>query len=110
VIKIVEYLTDSGTSPFSRWFGQLNPRAAARIATAIIRMESGNFSNVKGVGAGVFEYRVHFGPGYRIYFGKDSDVLAVLLGGSTKKGQSKAIRQAQDRWREYKRRRRSGEY
>jgi putative addiction module killer protein len=50
-------------------------------------MEQGNFSNVKGVGAGVYEYRINFGPGYRIYFGKDGERLVILLAGGTKKRQ-----------------------
>lgn len=50
-------------------------------------MGQGNFSNVEGVGGGVFEYRIDFGPGYRIYFGKDGEKLVVLLGGSAKKRQ-----------------------
>jgi putative addiction module killer protein len=67
---------------------------------------SGNFSNVKGVGAGVLEYRVDFGPGYRIYFGKDGDVLVILLGGGTKKGQPHDIAAARARWEDYKQRKR----
>lgn len=52
-------------------------------------MELGNFSNVKGVGAGVYECRVDFGPGYRVYFGKDGDRLVILLAGGDKKSQPK---------------------
>lgn len=58
------------------------------------RMGEGNFSNIEGVGNGVFEHRIHFGPGYRIYFGKDGETLVVLLGGSTKKRQQQAIQAA----------------
>ncbi|WP_198342153.1 hypothetical protein [Nitrosococcus watsonii] len=47
-------------------------------------MEQDNFSNVKGVGAGVHEYRIDFSPGYRIYFGKDGDRLVILFAGGTK--------------------------
>ena len=68
------------------------------------RMEQGNFSNVKGVGSGVFEYRIDFGPGYRVYFGKDGETLIILLGGSTKKRQSNAIAAASSAWMDYKRR------
>jgi putative addiction module killer protein len=67
-------------------------------------MGQGNFSNVEGVGSGVFEYRVDFGPGYRIYFGKDGETLIVLLGGSSKKRQQQAIQAARQAWMEYKRR------
>ena len=68
------------------------------------RLELGNFSNVKGVGAGVFEYRIAFGPGYRVYFGKDGDALVILLGGGTKKRQDRDIATAQLRWKDYKKR------
>lgn len=60
----------------------------------------------KGVGAGVYEYRIDFGPGYRIYFGKDGDQLVILLAGGTKKRQDADIRTAKEHWRDYKRRKR----
>jgi putative addiction module killer protein len=75
------------------------------VTTAVRRLELGNFSNVKGVGAGVFEYRIDFGPGYRVYFGKDGDALVILLGGGTKKRQGRDIAIAQGRWTDYKKRR-----
>ena len=67
-------------------------------------MEQGNFSNVKGVGNGIFEYRIDFGPGYRVYFGKDGETLVILLGGSTKQRQHQAIKTAKERWAAYCRR------
>lgn len=103
-IRVAEYLEPSGRSPFRRWFDELDATAAAKVATALYRLGQGNFSNVKGAGAGVFEYRIDFGPGYRIYFGKDSATCVILLGGSTKKRQSAAIRAAADAWTDYKRR------
>jgi putative addiction module killer protein len=69
---------------------------------ALYRLRQGNFSNVKGIGAGVYEYRIDFGPGYRIYFGKDGDQVMILLGGSSKKRQSAAIAAAQSAWAAYK--------
>ena len=63
---------------------------------------AGNLSNVKAVGQGVAEYRIDFGPGYRVYLGQDGDVLVILLGGGTKKGQNTDIQLAQQRWRDYK--------
>jgi putative addiction module killer protein len=93
-------------SPYGKWFDRLNAAAAARVATAIYRMEQGNFSNVKGVGAGAHEYRIDFGPGYRIYFGRDGDRLVILLAGGTKKRQEADISAAKGHWRDYKRRRR----
>jgi putative addiction module killer protein len=74
------------------------------VTAAVRRLELGHFSNVKGVGAGVYEYRIDFGPGYRVYFGKDGDVV-ILLGGGTKKRQNRDIATAQKRWADYKKRR-----
>ena len=106
MIEIREYLDTEGRSPYGSWFNRLNPRAAAKVATALVRMEHGNFSNVKGVGAGVIECRIDFGPGYRVYFGKDGDVLIILLGGGTKKRQQREIAAARRLWQEYRRRKR----
>ncbi len=100
--KVVEYLEPGGSSPFAKWFARLDAVAAAKVATALYRMEQGNLSNVKPVGQGVAEYRIDFGPGYRIYIGQDGDVLIILLGGGIKKGQSADIHLAQQRWRAYK--------
>ena len=104
MIKIREYIDAYGRSPYAKWFDGLNARAAAKVATALVRMEQGNLSNAKGIGAGVSEYRVDFGPGYRVYFGKDGDTLVILLGGGAKTRQGKDIEAAQSLWREYKRR------
>ena len=104
MIEIREYTDISGHSPFAEWFDDLNAQAAAKIAVALIRIEQGNFSNVKGVGAGVLEYRIDYGPGYRIYFGKDGERLVILLAGGTKKRQQRDIEAAQARWEDYKQR------
>ncbi|MCR4345982.1 MAG: type II toxin-antitoxin system RelE/ParE family toxin [Sulfuricaulis sp.] len=100
--KVVEYLEQDGSSPFAKWFSRLDPVAAAKITTGLYRMEQGNLSNVKPVGQGVSEYRLDFGPGYRIYLGQDGAVLIILLGGGTKKGQNVDIQLARQRWREYR--------
>lgn len=63
---------------------------------------AGNFSNVKSVGKGVSEYRLDFGPGYRIYFGQEGTIVVILLGGGSKKTQGKDIEKAQTLWAEYK--------
>ncbi len=76
------------------------------MATAPVRMEQGTLSNAKGVGAGVFECRADFGPGYRVYFGEDGDALIILLGGGTKKRQQKDVEAVQTLWRESKQRKR----
>jgi putative addiction module killer protein len=61
-------------------------------------------SNVKGVGSGVFERKIDYGPGYRIYFARDGDSVVILLGGSTKQRQHHAIETAKERWADYRRR------
>ena len=104
--EVREYLDAEGNSPYGKWFDRLNVTAAVKVTTAVHRMEQGNFSNVKGVGAGVYEYRIDFGPGYRIYFGKDGDRLVILLAGGTKKRQDADISDAKGDWRDYKRRKR----
>ncbi|QNI34979.1 type II toxin-antitoxin system RelE/ParE family toxin [Alloacidobacterium dinghuense] len=101
-MAIREYLTESGESPFAEWFHGLNAPASAKVATALVRLESGNFSNVKGVGSGVYECRIDFGPGYRIYFGKDGDRLVILLGGGSKKRQRRDVAEAIELWAKYK--------
>jgi putative addiction module killer protein len=75
-----------------------------RVTTSLTRLGTGNWSNVKGVGAGVFEVKIDFGPGYRVYFGKDGETIVILLGGGTKKRQSRDIEAAQDHWKRYKKR------
>lgn len=102
-VRVVEYVDFSGRSPYGRWFDRLNAVAGAKVATALYRLESGNFSNVKGVGGGIFETRIDFGPGYRVYFGKDGEALVILLGGSSKKDQQRAISMATAAWAAYKR-------
>ena len=105
MIEVRGYLAADGTSPYAKWFDNLNAQAAAKVATAVTRMAQGNLSNAKSVGAGVQEYRIDFGPGYRIYFGRDGDRLVILLGGGTKKRQQDDIRHAQALWSDYRGRR-----
>jgi len=85
-----------------RWI----PTARAKVTVAIARLEQGNLSNVKGVGEGVLEYRINFGPGYRVYFGRDGNELVILLTGGTKKRQQRDIQAAIELWADYRRRRR----
>lgn len=108
MIEIREFVDGRGRSPFAEWFNDLDPVAAARITMVLTRMQLGNLSNVKGVGAGVLERSVDFGPGYRLYFGRDGDKLLILLGGGTKRRQEQDIAAARLRWREYARRKPRG--
>jgi putative addiction module killer protein len=102
VIDVREYVAADGSSPHAKWFNTLNAPAAAKVAIAITRMAQGNLSNTKSVGGGIQEYRIDFGPRYRIYFGRDGDRLVILLGGGTKKRQQDDIRRAQNLWADYR--------
>lgn len=104
MVDIREYCDHAGRSPFRAWFDRLNSEAARKVTTALYRIGQGNFSNVKSVGAGVFEYRINFDPGCRVYFGKDGERIVILLGGGTKQQQQGDIRVALERWEDYKRR------
>jgi putative addiction module killer protein len=104
MIDVREYLDTRGHSPYAAWFDSLKAEAAAKVATALARISLGNFSNIEGVGSGVFEYKLDYGPGYRIYFGKDGEKLVILLGGGTKRRQQRDINAALANWQDYKRR------
>ena len=105
MIKVRYYLAGDGSSPFEDWFAGLDAVAAAKVSVALARIEQGNFSNVKSVGDSVLEYRIHWGPGYRVYFSRDGDVLVVLLTGGTKQRQQRDVMAAKAFWADYKRRR-----
>jgi len=106
MIELRGYIDESGNKRFAQWLGDLDAAAAAKVIIALTRLERGNFSQVRGVGSGVFEYKIDFGPGYRIYFGKDGERLVILIGGGTKKRQQQDIVAAQECWAAYKRRKR----
>jgi putative addiction module killer protein len=104
-LTVLEYVDADGRSPFAEWFDDLDARAAAKITTALARIEQGNLSNVKSVGSSVVECRINWGPGYRVYFGRDGETLVIVLAGGTKRRQQRDIRAAQERWADYRRRR-----
>lgn len=101
--QIVAYVNAAGRTPYAEWHEKLDSAVRARVTVAVYRLEAGNFSAAKGAGSGIFELRLDFGPGYRVYFGKDGDQLVIILGGGTKKRQQPDIDAAQALWQEYKR-------
>lgn len=107
MIDIREYVRLDGRNPLGDWFSRLNSEAARRVTTTLYRLGLGNFSNVKGVGGGVFECRIDFSPGYRAYFGKDGEQIVILLCGGTKQRQQNDIALAKEYWLDYKQRKRS---
>jgi putative addiction module killer protein len=104
MVDIREYHDRGGHSPFRVWYDRLNAEAARKVTTGLYRVGLGNFSNTKSVGAGVFEFKINFGPGYRVYFGKDGEQIVILLGGGSKQRQQNDIKLALERWEDYKQR------
>ncbi len=105
---VEEYIREDGSCPFRGWFDDLDVQAAAKVATSIVRLELGNLSNVKWIGGGLGEYRIDWGPGYRLYLGKDGEALIILLVGGTKKRQQTDIERAKSLFAEYKTRKTTG--
>lgn len=101
--QVRELLLPDGKSHFADWFTTLDAMAAAKIRVATFRMEQGNLSNVEWF-RGIGEYKIDWGPGYRIYLAKDGLKIIVLLGGGSKKRQQQDIDQALALWENYKRR------
>ena len=100
-IRVEEYIRPDGSSPYRDWFDGLDAQAAAKVTTAKLRMELGNTSNVKWF-AGIGEYVIDWGPGYRIYLAKDGESLIVLFGGGTKRRQRADIDRAKALHAEYR--------
>ena len=105
MLELRTYLAGDGRSPFEEWFSGLDAAAGAKVTVVVARLGQGNLSNVKPVGGGVLEYRIDWGPGYRVYFGRDGEVLVILLTGGTKRRQQGDIETAKALWADYKRRR-----
>lgn len=99
--EIVYYCTPWGKKPFSEWFLTLDDSVKAKVDAYIVRLALGQTSNVKSVGAGVLELKIHSGPGYRIYFSYWRNQVILLLLGGTKSGQERDIRKAIENWRDF---------
>ena len=98
------YLTEDGKSPFMEWLHSLDDvKARAKIRVRLDRVRLGNFGDCRGVGDGIQELRIHFGPGYRVYFGQAGQTLVILLCGGDKSSQMKDIELAKHYWNDYRR-------
>src|ERR1041384_3343197 len=100
-LTVREHLTADGKSPFRQWLNSLTKAVGARIQARVLRFELGNLGDHKSVGEGVWEARLDFGPGYRIYFGREGTVVVLLLCGGDKSTQKKDIRRAKRYWEQY---------
>ena len=97
------YVTPQRTLPFEEWILRIkDKRSRARILQRIDRLMLGNFGDCHSVGGGVNELRIHYGPGFRVYFGLESPNIVILLYGGDKNSQTKDIPIAQAYWKEYK--------
>ena len=101
-LAIREYLTPQGNNPFREWLKALDMGVQARIQARVLRFESGNLGDHKNVGGGIWEARLDFGPGYRLYFGKDGAAVILLLAGGDKASQSKDIAAAKHYWKDFR--------
>ena len=97
----VRQYTEAGRSPFAEWFDGLDAVTAARVDRYVRRLEAGNFGAAKSLRDGVFELRLDFGPGYRVYYGREGRTIIILLGGGSKRRQDADIAAALERWERY---------
>lgn len=104
-----EFLDDNGRSPFREWLVGLDRAMRARIQARILRFETGNLGDVKALGEGVWEARLAFGPGYRVYFGTSERQLVLLLLGGDKGSQGGDVTRAKEYWAAYVKETRGGE-
>lgn len=103
--ELLIYVTEEGREPFSEWLTSLRDhRARAKIRVRLDRISLGNFGDCHGVGAGVQELRIDYGPGYRVHFGQEGTTIVVLLCGGDKGTQTNDIETARRYWIDYRRR------
>ena len=102
-IEVRVYQTPDGCSPFNDWLARLRDfRAIEKIDARIARLRSGHFGDCKAVGEGVLELRVHYGPGYRVYFARQGTSIVLLLCAGDKATQSRDIARAKRYWRKHR--------
>ena len=103
--ELLAYRTREGRTPFNEWLDELGDQnIVARILARLARVRQGNLGDCKGVGEGVSELRVDYGPGYRVYFAQKGQTLVILLCGGDKRAQEKDIQRAKQYWCDYKQR------
>ncbi len=100
--NILYYASRNGEAPFIKWLEGLDHSSEEVVIGRLERIKNGNFGDYKNLGEGVFELRIHFGPGYRIYYGMDGATVVLLLCGGDKNTQTKDIKRAKFFWENYK--------
>ena len=97
------YQTPNGHEPFTEWLKSIrDQKIRTRIQARLDRLVDGNFGDCEPVGEGISEIRLHFGAGYRIYFGEVENIIVLLLCGGDKSSQTRDIKRAKTYWQEYK--------
>ena len=100
--ELVNYQTLNGDEPFAEWFTNMrDKRTQKRIAARLLRIEEGSFGDHTSVGNGVWELRLFFGAGYRIYYAEEGERIVLLLCGGDKSSQPRDIERAKGYWKEY---------
>ena len=99
--EILTFQTDSGELPYLEWLKNLDFKTRGRIVMRVARMEHGQFGDYKTIDRGLYELRLFFGPGYRVYFGEHRGKTILLLSGGDKSSQSRDINKAKEYWKIY---------
>lgn len=100
--QVIFYQDAAGKEPFNDWLRSLrDSRTRRRILSRLLRVEGGHYGDCRSLKDGVFELRLVFGPGYRVYFGEAGDTIVVLLCGGDKSSQMQDIAKAKAYWKEY---------
>ena len=107
MVQVFHYITRDGRDRFGEWLSKQNINVVARIQQRIDRMSRGNFGDHRGLDSGLSELRIDYGPGYRVYYGRDGHNIVILLAGGTKKRQDRDIEQARIHWKAYKQEKRN---
>ena len=104
-IEIELYVTESGKVPFTDWLNGLKDiTARAKVRVCLDRVKMENFGNFKPLGQGLAELKIHYGPGFRVYYGQSGKKIILLLTGGDKSSQQKDIKKAREYWEDYRRR------
>ncbi len=97
-IEIEIYALPSGKEPYIEWESRLNRDMQAVVSARLARIRGGNFGDSKSICNGIYELRIKYGPGFRIYYGKRGKTVVILLCGGDKSTQKKDIKKAKEFW------------
>jgi putative addiction module killer protein len=99
--EVVVFEDRSGEKPYLKWLERLEWKTQERISARVMRMLRGQFGDYKALAGGLYELRLFFGPGYRVYFGEYGGRVVLILNGGDKSSQQKDINRAKEYWNKY---------